>query len=258
MAWNLDSAELKTYSRNPLSLVVAQLKFHQILAISIDGKVPAIQDQLRVDYPLFELKPSRTFQFGPIPLEVDKDEFHFTSENRTASVTLTNTSIALTHHDHLEREEFIGRFSRAVGSLLDVCGSVAPTRLGLRYINEIDKETIGETLDRSVEWSDLIKPDFLKIPGELADLEGLSFTNTIRAPISRGEMTLRMGLQTHPDTGVVKYRFDVDRFARDNIDPTGCSELLDEFATDIYNAFMAAVGPSLLDWMNHSEDGGEG
>jgi hypothetical protein len=54
--------------------------------------------------------------------------------------------------------------------------------------------------------------------------------------------------------GVLQFRLDTDRFIERGFDVGEVSTLLDGFSSDIFQVFMTAAGPSLLDWMNSKGD----
>ena len=136
-----------------------------------------------------------------------------------------------------------------IDALLKVYGPVTPTRLGLRYVDVVDKERIEADLGRRTTWQDLISDRFLSVPTGLANLEDTLFAcEVVSAMPAGGALTVRHGLVREGDQ-TVKYRLDADRYVESGIDPTRIVEQLGSFADDLFAVFVAAMGPDLREWM---------
>jgi len=131
------------------------------------------------------------------------------------------------------------------------CGTVAPTRLGLRYVNLIDRLQVGETLGRQVGWEDLVAPQFWAVPGAMSNLQDSTFFAETTSSLPRGQMTLRYGVVPEPSRQRLCFRLDIDRYLDGGVfEMNEVETLLHSFSNDCFQVFMAAAGPSLLEWMN--------
>lgn len=125
---------------------------------------------------------------------------------------------------------------------------VSPTRLGLRYVNVIDRGRIGTDLRRPVEWNDVVTDAFLQMPADSADLEGTRFAFEVSSPIEPGAMTVKYGLLPSDD-GSLTFRLDVDRYRDDDLRVPGLVGDLRVFSDDIFRVFATVAGPALTAWM---------
>ena len=257
MSWAVPPQPHKVFVRNPLVAVVVELRFFPILKLVTADRerTPQImadfQELVRGRFPAFHDVTRQLVNLGPgAPVEVRNERlFNFVTQDESSTLTLSSSSLALESRLHESRDHFIGDANLAIDALTKTCGSVVPTRLGLRYVDLIDKEQIEKDLGRSTTWRDLISERFLAIPTGLADLDGTLFACEVGSSMpSGGAQTVRYGLVEDGDKRT-KYRLDVDRFVDGAVDPTKLVDLLKSFADDIFAVFIAAMGPDLKTWM---------
>lgn len=256
MAWRLPTHELRTYPRNPLEAVVVQLRFDPILKVR--DRVADFQDGVRHRFPKFEEQVTQSFEISPA-LGVrtrQEPEFRFRASDGSATVFLSTHAVAMESRAHIERDVLLGDFDIALKSLRSTYESIVALRLGLRYINIIDRQVIEQDLGRTVSWNDLIAEDFTRVPCDLADLEGIAFGAEFSAELDSGRMTLRYGMVPEADAEP-RFRLDIDRFYEGEIDISQVREMLVVYAADIFNVFESAAGPSLREWMEKGESNDE-
>ncbi|OGQ78054.1 MAG: hypothetical protein A2289_21195 [Deltaproteobacteria bacterium RIFOXYA12_FULL_58_15] len=249
MTWNLQSIEHETFKRNTVAAVIAQIRFHPIL--KVPDRVAEFQDRVRGTFPGFAEVETREVGFrSPLGLEVrEGKEFQFRKQDGSAMVNLGPAAIALENRDHKSHKDFLADMKVATDALLEVFSPIAPTRLGLRYVNSINREAIAADLKRPVEWSHLLDSKFISVPTELADLEDTLFSSEVRSPAERGMLTLRLGLLRHGDEEKAQYRLDLDRYVEGGFEMVEIFDLFELFTKDIYSLFRAAAGATLLEWM---------
>jgi hypothetical protein len=137
-----------------------------------------------------------------------------------------------------------------LNALNSIYGPIVTTRLGLRYVNVIDRERISGNLGRSTSWAELVAPPFGTVPSGAADLDGTLFACEVASPIAGGgAQSVRYGLIKDTE-GPPKFRLDVDRYREGPMEPGNIVASLNAFADDIFAVFMAAAGPDLLAWMS--------
>jgi uncharacterized protein (TIGR04255 family) len=137
----------------------------------------------------------------------------------------------------------------ALDALIKIYSPIAPVRLGLRYVDTIRKDVVAAGLKREIEWKDLISPEFLRLPGELADLQETRFMQLIESPLESGLLTLRYGIIAEAPSNQLVYRLDSDRYMMGGFETGQIVEKLDTFATDIYSIFRAVAEDALIEWM---------
>lgn len=250
MAWKLTPQTHEVYPRNPLIAVIADLRFHPILKVA--DRVADFQDRVRAAYPLFQESNQQLINLQPMgAVQVRQDRvFSFHAEDRQATLTLATAAIILESRAHQKRDEVFRGAQLAVEALHDVYGAVSPTRLGLRYVNVVDKTTISRDLGKPVDWGSLITKQFLAVPGGMTDEADSSFFAEITAPVvDAGAMTLRYGRLKDAKDNREKYQFDVDRYLNGAFEVKQTTTLLESFSNDIFCLFKAAQGPDLEGWM---------
>jgi uncharacterized protein (TIGR04255 family) len=167
-------AQRVIYNKNPLVKVVCQLRFPVIL--KIDVEIPAeFQNRIRVDFPVFSEKQaikvdvSNSFK-GKIPEELlqklkapsSSKNYEFVSEDGKWLVNLTRSFMSLTCLNYLRWEQFREKLSGLLNILIELYSPQYFTRIGLRYVDIIDRESLGLG---GVSWIDLIKPQVLGMLG---------------------------------------------------------------------------------------------
>ena len=206
MTWSLKRKPRKEYEKNPLDSVVVQLRFAPILKIS--EVIPEFQEGVRQELPEFERSKENNLSVNPAEQSVKVEEetkFQFKDESGQFSLTLKDNAIALSHSPYSSREEVLSRFFRSTDLLEELVDRVRPKRLGVRYINTLNRERIASESGKQVlRWSELVKSDYLPDKPGILSLEQTSFLNQINSVVEpvgddseqedSGEMTLRYGL----------------------------------------------------------------
>lgn len=184
------------------------------------------------------------------PIEVRNERlFNFVKADESSTLSLSTSSLAVESRRHERREHFINHAKVGIDALTKVCGPVVPTRIGLRYVEVIDKEVIEQDLGRPTSWPQLITDRFLAVPTTLADLASTLFACEVGSSMPNGGgQTVRYGLVQDGDKRT-KFRLDVDRYLDNPGDSSKLVELLGTFADDVFAVFVAAMGPDLKAWM---------
>lgn len=249
MAWSIPASEHKVFERNPLVAVVVELRFHPIL--QVPNRVADFQDRVRTRFPGYQELARQVVTMGPlVPVELRPEKlFNFHKADESATLTLSTGSLVLESRRHEHREAFISEARIGIEALEGVYGPIAPVRLGLRYVDAIDKRKIEQDLGRPTSWTELIAEPFLRVPTGLADLNGTLFASEVGSTMpTGGGMTVRHGLVQDVD-GATKFRLDVDRYIDGAVDLTGAVDLLRRFAQEIFSVFSLSMGPDLKVWM---------
>lgn len=248
MTWALPSQPHRVFERNPLVAVVVELRFFTIL--KVPDRIADYQDRLRGTFPIFREVTQQLVKLGPAPVEVKAEKlFNFAKPDEAAVLTLSTASLSLEARRHERREHFISDAKLGLDSLAAVYGSIVINRLGLRYVNVVDRQRVEQDLQRPTSWDALLTNRFTSVPTGLADSKDTLFACEVASPmLSGGAQTVRYGLMRDVDTQV-KFRLDVDRYVEGVIDPGKVVEHLHHFTDDIFAVFMSAMGPDLKAWM---------
>lgn len=252
MPWSVPRVDHQTYDRNPLSAVIFQLRFHPILMISEGSKIAEFQESVRKVFPGFEKAQTREVSVQPDGIQVrEGQDFRFVNKTRTALLSLGQGALALENRAHTSHVAFFEDLQFALSALFDIYAPVSPVRVGLRYVNEIDRDQIGQDMGpgTTVGWEKLIAPEFIGIPSGLAGIGDSHFSCEVTSPSTTlGMMTLRYGLlPAGPEKS--KFRLDIDRYVEEEVKPAQLTDILESFTDDVYCVFRAAAGEQLLRWM---------
>lgn len=144
-----EESSREVYEFNPLREVVCQVIFPDILEIST---VPPadFQKAIRKTYPLYHRQthslelptdmPPQVRAVIEAQLGIQATPTHqFSSANRRTTVTLTQNSIALSTKEYTDREGYAKALRSVVDSFLQAYDMSIYTRVGLKYVNVIDK-----------------------------------------------------------------------------------------------------------------------
>ncbi|MDH5671171.1 MAG: TIGR04255 family protein [Myxococcales bacterium] len=250
MPWTLPSHEHKRFQRNPLAAVIVQLRFDPILKIATG--VPDFQDKIRSRFSLYEERDVKVVEVEAPSVSAVRTrrvkEHRFRTRGEPTTVVLGDQGVSLEYLAHQHRDVLLPDVKLVTDSLSSTFQDVSPTRLGLRYVNVVDRDRVAADAGSPAEWSDLIEPSFLQMPAALADLAGTRFANEITSEMPVGAMTLRYGLLPASEDRL-GFRLDIDRYHQESFDMADVEALVRAFADDIFQVFMAAAGPSLVDWM---------
>lgn len=150
------------YRNNPLEQVVVQVRFGAVLRLLAEPP-SAFQESVLADFPAVQVIKTQGITFSMLPgstpqhtAEVSAYLFstadgHYTAEIKAESLTLTNT-----HYEGWE--VFWGRFERLLKIFLELYPVGQISRIGLRYVDVVDRELNGLA---GIPWSELICSELL-------------------------------------------------------------------------------------------------
>lgn len=262
MGWTLPKYPAVTFERNTLALVVMQLRFQPILKIAEPASegIAEFQDRVRPCFPGYESVDVNQLEIGPTGVvNVRNERAHrFMRGDGKAVLSLGASSLAVEYKEHKDRAHLLSDVRMALAAF-ELYAPVLPVRLGLRYVNIIQRKRIGRDLQREVAWSDLLTKEFASVPGTVASFdESTHFLAQVSASHDQGKMTLRYGLPGNlavpgdfllEDRSEPYFRVDTDRFLDESFSIEDVPALLEIFSADVFDVFMAAAGPVLLEWM---------
>ncbi len=256
-------ADRVVYERAPLLSVVAQLRFPRVLRIE-SGPPADFQDRIRDTFPLVEQGPQpmqapiigQPIQVMPqIPLELmqllnaqaAQASYRFLTEDRKTTLTLSPEAISLSTTSYSHWGEFKTMFGVPIDALNEIYKPSFFTRVGLRYVNVIDREVLQL---RDKPWSKLLRPEIL---GELAlpQFEAVLETTRRQLRLKTSDMNIFLQhgtalTQNVPHTPKQTYGFDCDfssAIAKTVI--SDAQSRLDELNNRAFRAFRWAITDDL-------------
>lgn len=241
------------YEKAPLVQVVGQLSFPVILRIQ--SEVPsAFQERIRASFPLFEqgqpqilgqqLVPPEVMQF--IVSQNNLASYQFLTEDRSYALSLTPNGMGLTTTKYTRWEEFSRLLQEPLNALLDIYKPSFFTRVGLRYINAIQRKKLALA---ATPWRDLLRAE---IVGELSSPEFEAHSTVVRKTLllklaSGHSIILNHGLANVRGDAELAYLLDFDLFAEPKTETDSAKPTLDQFHTRASHAFRWCISDRLHD-----------
>lgn len=241
------------FNRNPLISVICQLRFPTILSIATTEPA-GFQEKIRGEYPIYEKQQGHQppeelaglLQNLGVRLPGSETSHTFKTESGTRHIGLTRDFVAITDEKYRRWEEFSGEIMRALEALEDLYHPNFYTRVGLRYVDVINRSALGIA---GVDWHELINPQLLgalgteQIGPQVKEIETESL---IRLDETEGFVKLRHGLRKHEDrAGETMYVFDSDFFIAEKREKPDVSAILHNFHEIAGNLFRWAIKPKL-------------
>lgn len=155
------------YEKCPLIEVTYQLNFPTIL--SIEAEMPVrFQNAIRKDFPEYKMQ---TEQEGEITVNIKGEELspiykqrqakkihYFISEDGQWRISLSKNQLSISTLKYKQWEDLKEKFKTPLGAFIDIYDQSYFDRIGLRYIDAIDKEKLNL---KNIEWRELIQPHLL-------------------------------------------------------------------------------------------------
>lgn len=192
------------YGASPLSEVICQLRFPDILSISATPPA-AFQEAIREDYPEYTLRkdvppPKVMGTPGHFTLENPPTvvNYQFSSADGAWRINLTSNFISLSCGRYSGWEEFAARLDKPLAAFIRLYKPAYFQRVGLRYINFISRSRLSL---EGIPFSQLISPCYL---GPLME-EDVAENTVSRCGVD-AELAIRGGcrVKIHAGPGLVK------------------------------------------------------
>jgi len=241
------------YEHHTLAEVICQLRFPTILEIGASDPA-AFQERIRDSYPLYE----REFAAG-IPVEiaeilnrlpvkgpVGQPSHRFSTADSKRFVSLTPDFVALTEQTYERWEQFSQELTRVQKALEEVYRPSFYNRIGLRYVNVIDKAELGL---EGVSWSELVNSSLTgllgasEIASRVKEISGRAVI-LIDDLVPDGAATVQHGLVVR-DNERLAYHLDADFYTQERKVGADVGRILDVFHDLAGNLFRWSVSDQL-------------
>jgi uncharacterized protein (TIGR04255 family) len=236
----------RIYQRNPLKLVVCQLRFPVLQEFESPGFLAPFQTRLLDDYPRSSLEQQLGFAVGPggaasMPAQ---QHWRFRGLEDGWSVALGRDFVSLEASDYDRFETFRARLTLVLDSL-PLLGVRVRERIGLRYVNEIRHPDAKSASD----WPQYIEQQMLGMVGG-ADLNDrlIHAVTDIRLRDDGDVMVIRHGyVGPQGEDNECFYLLDVDVFDERPIafDPGQTKEQLDRFHAKADSVWESTITEAL-------------
>ncbi len=236
-------SERVRYQNNPLNNVICQLRFPAILSIATQPPAE-FQQLIRSEFPYYEenVEQEHSFEFSATEGVISDAHFSqrnnpnhaFESEDHSWRINLTSNFIAISTSAYTTWEEFRKRFELPLTSFINVYKPAPLIRMGVRYIDVIDREQLGLA---GTNWAELIKPEMLGMLSSKTVPEHSIVNSAQQTEIRIDEnlsMVVRAGLAPFEGSTRTVFLIDTDAY---RIDQTVANaELIGSKLDDIHQA----------------------
>jgi uncharacterized protein (TIGR04255 family) len=241
------------YDKNPLELVICQLRFPPIL--KIEAELPSgFQEAVRSTFPLFnDAQPQVAIAQG-IPPEISKllgtmlpvqapRTYQFTSSDGNWQITLTRESLALSCRKYRRWEEFRNILETPLSALLNYYKPAFFSRIGLRYRDLICRSALG--LD-GVPWNELLVSE---LAGEFhsplaANITQASHQIVLSLSGGKVQVLIQHGIGPRRDKELCYY-IDNDFSTEHRREPNNAMETLNYFSKQSWRLFRWCIAERL-------------
>jgi uncharacterized protein (TIGR04255 family) len=244
------------FAKTPLIEVMAQVRFPPILKIE---QTPAdFQERIRNAFPLFEKVSGPILPPGAPPLPPEFLQFlgpqaggityRFRTEDSSTTVTLSTEALTLSTTSYTRWENFLEQFRAPLSALRDIYGPSFYIRIGLRYINGIQRDKIGFRAD--YPWSRLIRKDVLgetALPAFEVNLQEVTKKIRLTMTVPDGAMLFQHGISVMTGQTAPSYMLDFDIYRAERTEANDAERVLNEYHAVAGHAFRWCIEPELRD-----------
>lgn len=251
MPLELEDQPRVIFERNPLKVVVAQVRFPPIFSLEHPGGVAVLQDAIRSEFPMAEPRGQQvTVSISPAGLGAPSGQpgpwrFHSADGQWIAAVAPDFVSLETTAYERFEtfRDRARSLFQAAASTL-----SIARReRLGLRYVDEITHPEAVLVAD----WHKFLHPELIGVAGgeQLKD-HVVQALQQISLELGEGKMAIRHGYVRQAQAGST-YVLDIDAYddSPGVFDADGIIEQMTLFKRWCWNFFRKSITDELAAYL---------
>lgn len=239
--------------RTPLTGVVVQIRFPEVLSIAKTDFVADFQERIRADYPINQQDQSLILQVTPDGAkQTTLPNWRFFDASMGWRVSLTTSFLALETRAYTNRQDFTARLGKISAALDATIKPSIMTRIGVRYVDRV----YGDVLNHLEAY---VRREML---GLFAEENRPQIARTINETLARtdvGMMIARWGFmpanQTHepdmmPAIAESSWFLDVDVYKEfsppEAFKPNDIEKCAMALATRAYGFFRWAVNDQFL------------
>lgn len=243
------------YKQNPLVEVVAQVQFPDILKIQ-EGPPANFQEAIRGNFPLFKMRSERAIAVAsgrPASRSATRI-YDFYMDDQSYTVSLSQKFLAVSTNTYTSWGDYRPHLEKSLLALFEVYKPSFLTRIGLRYLDLIDREVLGLG---STPWAALIRPSICGAVAEEAFATSVRETNTMTEMDIGEGATARLvaGTAREEDTERVAFLIDADIYndTRQVSDVGTTLSYFDRFNQEAGNLFRWCIQAPLAEVLGDSK-----
>lgn len=245
------------YRRNFLTEVIARIDLVSPIPSLLNTLPKSLAKTALKHFPIEEPKPAITqkLQVSAKSLSTQKTEFtewNFYDRNREKRLTIRPSAFFSTCSRYIDYEVFRKDFIIFTNAFFDIFDEAQPSRLGLRYINEL-KLPGNDPLD----WQKYINNDILGMFSfEVDEASPTRIFHNYEVAFSDFNLRFQFGIHNPDYPAPIKQRvfiLDYDAYFKGLIEHQDIPEALDHYHTSIQKMFEQSISNELREYMNEPE-----
>jgi uncharacterized protein (TIGR04255 family) len=245
----------KKYKKHFLTQVIARIDFAPVEKLGHKGPPKPFYEAIRSRFPIAETKTliARSLQIGPgdqKPQEMSQElrEWVYHGKVRDKYLSVAQNMLAVEYSTYQTFEILREDFLKGIDALRTTFGDIQATRLGLRYIDNIELNEENPT-----DWKKYLHPNLLSIFKIATDLKTIARAFQI-LEINDGETCIRFQFgMPNPDypAPIRKKTFTMDTDAYCNLllSRDEVAQYLDRFHSQINRLFESVITDGLREKM---------
>ena len=244
------------FSRNPLKVVIAQMRFPAELALAEPAAQTRMQAGLRDRYPLAQSIDQMSIQvaLGPQAMQPVSQSrpsgVRFTSEGGEWAVTINPDALSLQATAYHDWDDFKSRFDHLLDVVLAEARIRRVDRLGLRFIDELSHPEA-----RSLsEWSRFLEPSLLGTAATV-QFSAIATRTTEQIVLEEGDdgaVITHAYFQNPPEASPASiFVLDTDGFSARpfGLDRDEIRIRLERYHDAAWNLFRETVRDPMIEWL---------
>lgn len=247
---NFPDTDPAKYSRHPVVEVICQVRFPRLLEIDhelpvrfqkiILGRFPRFETQGEVEVNVSVSGEPQKFAKQPVVYAFSTADGHY-------KLTLSSEFIALSSQQYGGWSEFRPLVVEGLSALLGVYRPSIVSRIGLRYVNFIRPDAIGEM---STPWGQLLRPGLLGLLAEreVDESDVLETFAHSRVRLGRGAVVIRTGLSGIEESASrVPFVIDNDFYLDEQLEAeqSNVLDIIDNFHVEAGRVFRWCLSEKL-------------
>lgn len=236
------SQNLGRYRRNFIRQVVCEFRFPTLLDLGTEKPPASLVKALRKDYPVLDTASEVRFSIGSSA--PDSRQAHvFRSVKGDWAVSLKDDAIALESKNYPGFDVFRERAKQVVEAAAGVIDSDFFTRIGIRYINVVDKG------DPMAGW---INPALVAPLSSKAFAGVNEYSGKLQLLADDGGCLLQhaLAVTTRKDGGIhLEYTIDIDCYRNETV-VVEALDVVDKLHAQGFDIFDWALGPAARDHLS--------
>lgn len=250
MPLELEDQPRVVFDRNPLKLVVAEVRFPAVYALEQASGVAQLQEAVRDDFPIaldelgaLERPTGRTTRSYP---RAPGAGWRFQDLEARWTLVVTQQSLAIECHNYRRYEEFRERVSSVLATAASLIWIPRRTRFGVRYSDEITHPKARLVTD----WARFLRPELLGVAaGDLLGPNVESATQQVNLALPEGKMAIRHGYRREARKSVYFIELDAYDDRPQEMDLQLTLQQLDLFKRWSWNFFRSSITDELADYL---------